>query len=277
MISGLFDDASAIRKVTAEPHTLLGGTAALLLQLAHPSVAAGVSEHSEFKQNPLLRLFSTLDYLGMVIFGTKEEAHRIAWHAMRAHDRVKGPGYSAHDADLLTWVFATLSEGSRDLQERLHGPLDPDLAEQYYRQTVSLATLLGAPREAIPEDRAAFRAYWHEQITTLHVSDVARQEAQAILYPRPLVLRLGAPLNRLITAGLLPEQIRRQYDLPWTPFRGRLFRALIATMSLGLRMTPAPIRRSSTRGLVALARRTRWKKYSAPAAKRGQGPVKGAV
>ncbi|OLT35160.1 hypothetical protein BJF79_06850 [Actinomadura sp. CNU-125] len=236
-----------------------------------------VSEHSEFKQDPLRRLFSTLDYLGRVIFGTEQEAHRIAWHAMRAHDRVKGPGYSAHDADLLTWVFATLSEGARDLQERLHGPLDPDLAERYYRQTVSLATLLGAPREAVPEDPAAFRVYWHEQITTLRVSAVARQEAQAILYPRPLVLRLAAPLNRLVTAGLLPEQIRRQYDLPWTPFRERLFRALIASTSLGLRMTPAPIRRLPTRGLVALARRTRWKKYSAPTAKRGHGRVEGAV
>ncbi len=271
MRAGLFTDTATIRRISAEPQTILGGAAALLLQLAHPNVARGVSEHSDFKDDPVKRLYSTLDYLGMVIFGTKEEAHRIAWHAMRAHDRVRGPGYSAHDAELLTWVFATLYQQGRDFHERLHGPLDTETAERLYQESVLLATLLGAPREAVPEDAEAFARYWDEQIATLKVSDVARREAQAILYPRQWSLRLGGPLNRLVTAGLLPEPIRRQYGLRWDPVRALLFRLLMSVMGVVLRAVPEKARHLPVRGLVRVARATRWNRYQ------GRRPVGSAA
>ncbi|MCD0449368.1 DUF2236 domain-containing protein [Actinocorallia sp. API 0066] len=262
MKPGLFEDTATIRRISAEPQGLLGGPAALLLQLAHPSVARGVADHSDFKDNPRQRLYSTLDYLTMVIFGTKEEAHRVAWNAMRAHDRVNGPGYSAHDAELLTWVFATLYQVARDLQERLHGPLDEATGERFYQESAALATLLGAPREALPDNAATFARYWDEQIAALTVSDVARGEARAILYPRQWSLRLGGPLTRLMTAGLLPEPIRRQYGLSWTASDARRFRLVIAAMGVVLRITPGPVRRLPARLAVPVARRTRWKRYT---------------
>ncbi|GAB2855698.1 oxygenase MpaB family protein [Actinocorallia aurea] len=271
MRTGLFEDTATIRRITAEPQTVLGGASALLLQLAHPNVARGVAEHSDFKDNPRVRLYSTLDYLGMVVFGTKEEAHRIAWHAMRAHDRVQGPGYSAHDAELLTWVFATLYHQARDFHERLHGPLDPATAERLYQESVSLATLLGAPREAVPEDAEAFARYWAEQIASLQVGDVARGEAQAVLYPRQWSLRPAAPLNRLITAGLLPEPIRRQYGLRWSPAHALAFRLLVSALGAVLRLVPEQVRHLPVRGLVRVARRTRWQRYQ------GRRPVASAA
>lgn len=36
---------------------------ALLLQVAHPTVGAGVAEHSNYAQDPFGRLIRTLDYL----------------------------------------------------------------------------------------------------------------------------------------------------------------------------------------------------------------------
>lgn len=261
MKTGLFEDSATIRRITAEPQTVLGGTSALLLQLAHPNVARGVSEHSDFKDDPVKRLYSTLDYLGMVIFGTKEEAHRIAWYAMRAHDRVRGPGYSAHDPELITWVFATLYRQARDFHERLHGPLDAATAERLYQESVTLATLLGAPREAVPADAEAFARYWDEQISSLRVSDVARLEAQAVLHPKRWTLRPGGPLNRLVTAGLLPEPVRRQYGLPWGPVRALLFGLLIRLMGAVLRVVPERARHLPVHALVRVARRTRWNRY----------------
>lgn len=270
MRPGLYDDTTAIRRVTGEPYMLAGGTAALLLQLAHPKVAQGVAEHSDFKSDVLPRLLSTLDYLTMVVFGTKDEAHRIAWHAMRAHDRVHGDGYSAHDHDLLTWVFATLSMGGLDLNERVFGPLDPDTAARYFHESVHLATLLGAPREALPADYPAFRHYWHQMIDSLEVSDVARGEARAILYPSQPYLRPLAPLNRVLTAGLLPPPIRRQYGLRWTPGRARLFAFVMGSGAVAMRITPRSVRQLPLRVSVRVARRTRWPKYQLPDGRGGR-------
>ncbi|MDP9398691.1 MAG: oxygenase MpaB family protein, partial [Actinomycetota bacterium] len=58
---GLFGPASTAWSVLRERVVLLGGPAALLLQVAHPLVAAGVAEHSDFRADPLHRLRATLD------------------------------------------------------------------------------------------------------------------------------------------------------------------------------------------------------------------------
>lgn len=268
MAAGLYDDGSAMWQVAGQPYPAMGGPAALMLQLAHPKVAQGVADHSEFKDNPLARLFSTLDYLAMVVFGTKQEAHRVAWQAMRAHDRVNGPGYSAHDHDLLVWVYATLFEGARDIYERLHGEMAPDLAERYYQESVHLATLLGAPREAMPADLATFRGYWTEMVNSLEVSDVAHGEVRAILYPKSWLFRPSAPLYRFLTAGLLPPHIRDQYGLPWSSARARLFQLIILTLSVPARLTPRAARRLAIKMGVPVLRRTRWRKYQAPVSAR---------
>lgn len=47
----------------------LGGLSALLLQLAHPLVAAGVAEHSSFRVDPVQRLMLTLEMLLVTTFG----------------------------------------------------------------------------------------------------------------------------------------------------------------------------------------------------------------
>lgn len=266
MRDGLFEKDAAIRELAAEPFPILGGGTALLLQLAHPKVALGVAEHSGFQASPFPRLLSTLDYLGMVVFGTRDDAHRVAWSAMRRHDAVRGDGYSAHDPELLLWVQATLFQISKQLHERFLGPLEPEKAEEYYQQMAQLAVLLGAPREALPDDAAAFDAYWTTMVTTLEVSDAAREQARAVLFPA--VFRwLAWPamvVFRLTTTGLLPDPIRRQYGLAWTPRRERLFLLLMTVIGFIMRLVPGPIRRLPVRLSLPLVRRFRWRRYRRP-------------
>ncbi|GAB3681625.1 oxygenase MpaB family protein [Actinocorallia lasiicapitis] len=270
MKPGFFDDASAIRDIGSEPFAILGGGPALLLQLAHPSVAQGVAEHSGFRSSPFPRLFSTLDYLAMVVWGTKEEAHRVAWAAMRRHDAVRGPGYSAHDPALLLWVQATLFQLSKELYERMFGPLAPERAEEYYQQSVVLAELLGAPREALPADARAFAAYWSEMVATLQVSDTAREQARDVLYPPTLrwLLYPAMVVFRLVTAGLLPAPIREQYGLPWNRRRDLVFRWLLWNVRLVMNLTPRPLRKLPARLGVPVARRLRWPRYQRAAVRR---------
>lgn len=269
---GYFGRGAAIREVGAEPFALLGGGPALLLQLAHPKVARGVAEHSGFQASPFPRLFSTLDYLTMVVFGTREEAQRVAWSAMRAHDVVNGgaqsdgDAYSAHDPELLLWVQATLFQVSRELYERILGPLDEVKSEEYYQQSVLLAELLGAPREALPEDAAAFDAYWTEMVNTLEVSPEGREQALAVMHPSVMRWALfpAMAMFRLVTTGLLPEPIRVQYGFPWTPRREAAFRCVLGAVTVSMRLTPGFVRRMPSHAAVPFARRLRWRRYHRP-------------
>src|SRR5688572_14503814 len=69
-----FGPGSLLRKVAGESAGVLGGGRALLLQLAHPLVAAGVADHSNFRADPLARLERTLESMLSIVFGQRHEA-----------------------------------------------------------------------------------------------------------------------------------------------------------------------------------------------------------
>src|SRR5207245_7025140 len=118
-----FPADSMLRRVGAGSIGLLGGGRALLLQLAHPLVAAGVHDHSDFRRDPLGRLQHTLEMMGSII--TAEDAETQAAALRRFHDvhaRIKGhlpeavgalarnTQYSGHDPHLKLWVHATFMD-----------------------------------------------------------------------------------------------------------------------------------------------------------------------
>jgi uncharacterized protein (DUF2236 family) len=65
----VFPPGALIRRVNEEPVILLGAGRALLLQLAHPAVAAGVDEHSDFQHDPFKRLQGTLQAMYAMVWG----------------------------------------------------------------------------------------------------------------------------------------------------------------------------------------------------------------
>src|SRR5262249_32614605 len=118
---GYFAPESVIRRVGNSPLTpLLGGGSAVLLQVAHPLVAVGVVEHSDYHNDLWSRLLGTLRALYLITYGTREEADRAGAIVQAVHTRVRGttasqfgvfpPGtsYSASDPGLMLWVHATL-------------------------------------------------------------------------------------------------------------------------------------------------------------------------
>src|SRR4051812_50221633 len=105
---GLFPSGSVIRRVYSDSVVLLGAGTALLLQLAHPSIAQGVHDHSNYEDRPLDRLFGTLYATNAVVFGSRADAEHIGTAIGRVHSKVAGAGYSAADPALLCWVNATL-------------------------------------------------------------------------------------------------------------------------------------------------------------------------
>jgi uncharacterized protein (DUF2236 family) len=76
-----------------------------------------------------------------------------------------------------------------------------------------------------PADRAAFRTYWDGCLQRLQADEVSVRVARELLYPPDPQLwqRLVMPLARFITVGLLPDQLRQGFGLPWSERHRRWF------------------------------------------------------
>src|SRR5919106_1408557 len=87
---GYFDPQGVAWRVGRELALLLGGGRALLLQVAHPLVAAGVAEHSGYRENPWRRLEGTMNAVWAIVFGTRADADRTARRVRAMHSKVEG-------------------------------------------------------------------------------------------------------------------------------------------------------------------------------------------
>ena len=210
---------------------------AILLQLAHPAIAAGVDGHSGFRGsllNGLRRGRSTVRAMLAFTFGDREQMVATAAGINALHDRVRGRGgestgaaYSAHDPDLQRWVHATLVESVLLSYERLVGPLTRAERDQYCAEQAALVEpLFGMPAGWLPRHAADLDAYMRDMHAsgTLVVTDTNRALARAVLYPPRWYLAWPAfRATQLLTIGSLPPSIRQAYGFDW---RARDERAL---------------------------------------------------
>lgn len=230
---GYFAPKSVIRRLGNSPVTpFLGGGAAVLLQVAHPLVAAGVAEHSGYDRDLWRRLVRTLRALYLITFGTTAEADQAGAAVQAVHAHIHGTidaplgsfpagsTYSATDPELMLWVHATLVASSLEAYSRFVRPLTSPERERYYREMAVVAEVMGTPASVLPASYAEFREYYSAQLAgpPIAVTPPARRIAEVILAtPLPAPLRVLAPAHRLATARLLPPRLREEYGLRWTP------------------------------------------------------------
>jgi uncharacterized protein (DUF2236 family) len=236
---------TSFEEYAADGVLVLGGAAAILLQIGDPVVARGVALHSDFARRPMARLRSTLRYVYAVGLGSDQQSRLAAGAVNRAHARVTG----ARDAHRQLWVAATLHQVGVAVHEQVVGPLNPDVADEIYAASERLGTMLQLPPGAWPADRAAFAAYWAEAVADLEIGDDARAVARALLHNRaiPWWTRPAMPLVRVVTSGLLPGSVREAYGLPWHP---RRYRAAIGLVRVLRRVTPRRLRELPSRRLL---------------------------
>lgn len=242
---GLFRDDDLIRVIGREGLLIAAGGAASLLQTAHPKVAQGVYDHSYSAEDPLGRLRGTMQWVYTVAFGSRTEAERLSGVVRRMHDRVTGPGYAAGEPELQAWVAATLFATAVEAYELVFRRLSADELTAYYEQTKIFATILGCPPEIMPATYADFRTYYADMIDSLRITDASRAIAHQVLHPKLPGGRLNEPALaaiRLITAGLMPEPIRRQYGWRWNRARRARFRLLMASLRLVYPRLPMRVR-----------------------------------
>lgn len=251
---GLFGPKSVTWRVNRESVLLLGGGRALLLQVAHPSVGAGVAQHSRYREDPWGRLTRTLEVTRRIVFGDTDEAELAAQRLHDVHAHVHGTieegshagePYDATDPDLLLWVWATLVESALLVYTRYVGPLKVADVEAYYEEQKRFLAACGAPAAHAPETFAQFMHWYDETVEhVLEVTPAAQDVAEAILRPRrlPLPLRPLYDALNLATVGLLPPTLREQYGLSWGVQRERLLGAQTSLVRRLMPLVPALVR-----------------------------------
>jgi len=242
---GLFGPHSILWRVNRESAVTLAGTCAILMQFAHPKVAAGVRDHSRYQVDAVGRLRRTLDLTLAIVFGPRPAALEAVRAINTRHRSVRGPGYSATDPDLLLWVHATLVFSAIRGYRALVGPLSDAEADQYYQDTKEIGVLLGIPREIYPERMDAFEAYLQGMIDSREVAvgTEARRMADLVLRPsfRGVPRLAFAPLS-VITAGLLPPALREGYGLKWGRPQRAAFAACRTALPRVVAMAPGAVR-----------------------------------
>jgi uncharacterized protein (DUF2236 family) len=216
---GAYGPDSVAWQVNREATLLLAAAPrALLLQLAHPLVAEGVAQHSNFRADPLARLEGTLHSYMRLVYGTESEARAEIRRLARLHERVRGPvrdavaamlgraEYDARQADLSLWVHATLVDSTMAAYEAWVEPLRDEPAARFYEETRPIGLAFGIPDDLLPGDLPAFRTYFDSMIGPggpVRVTPTARELVSGVLHPR-----LGTML--------LPDRTSR----PWASTAG---------------------------------------------------------
>lgn len=232
-IEGLFGPASEIWRVNRERVVLLGGPAAAVLQVAHPQVARGVANHSQFRHDPIGRLSRTLDAMYAVAFGDREAVEAVRRGVAAMHAKVRGPGYSAFDPGAQLWVMATLIMGSVQMFQRFVGTLTASELDAFLAENARTGKVFGLDPNHLPQPWAAFEKYYQSMVHggELGSDPLCAEMAHEVLHPRtPVGMRVLSPVFQALASELLPEDLIVRLRLGSSALRRPVWGALDALL-----------------------------------------------
>ncbi|WP_322871892.1 oxygenase MpaB family protein [Streptomyces goshikiensis] len=231
----------------------------LVLQTAHPAVAAGTARYSTYRAHPWRRIEHTMDSGSRLFFAGPEERRREIARLERAHRRIRGTDdagrpYTAEDPEVRAWVMLTLYEAMTAMRELSGDPLEPADLDALYAEFKEVCAALGIPDEVLPATAADVPAYVDRTVReVLECGDQVRYLLFEMLREAPAPRRLGRlrpawPLLRAVAASVLtsltvadlPRAWHERFAMP----RTRTAAALSWTLHRGMRqvMTRLPDR-----------------------------------
>ncbi|RYD88088.1 MAG: DUF2236 domain-containing protein [Sphingomonadales bacterium] len=217
---GLFGPQAVCWRVHGDVVTMMvGGVSALLLQMLHPAVLAGVWDHSAFRQDMLGRLRRTARFIAVTGYDSREAAEAAIEKVREVHTRVKGvlpdgTPYAADEPRLLAWVHVTEAVCFLDAWIRYAEPRMP-LADQdrYFAEFAIIAEALGA--DPVPRTRAEAEALIQSMRGEL-MSDARTREVARLVLAQPAPSLAMKPFQTMIFAAavdLLPAWAREMHGL----------------------------------------------------------------
>jgi uncharacterized protein (DUF2236 family) len=228
--------------VVGDTSVFVGGIRALLVQAAHPEVAAGVFEHSRYREDPLGRLSRTASYVTATSFGAMPEVEAAVARVRQRHQAIhglshRGQSYSASEPRLDAWVHNALTDSFLTAY-RFYGVRscsDVD-ADRYVDEQTRVGRLLGA--DPLPETA--------RQLTTWIVShpelgpSPGSEAAIHFLRRPPLSWPVRSAYSLLFRAAVatLPERIRFILGLRPRPGDIAVGRSAVVALRQALRASP---------------------------------------
>lgn len=271
MSQRIFPDADEISRLVPVPGSLtwrVAGDArlmaasayALILQVAHPTIANGVREHSNYAQDPWGRLLRTLDYVNLTVYGGPEAAAATGRRLREMHKRIRGTApdgtkYSALEPEAYAWVHATLADAIVVGHERFGNPMRLEEIERLWVEWRRLGRVAGVREGDLPDDWAGYLEYRDRMIAErLEPSDVVDGVLTTLGKPlRPPLPVLNDPAwkvvrlpivraFRLATVGLMAPELRAKLGLQWTRSKELELRAVGAAARASGPLLPQRLR-----------------------------------
>ncbi|MFW6050892.1 MAG: oxygenase MpaB family protein [Myxococcota bacterium] len=253
---GIHGPGSMSWRLSRESVLFLGGGRAALLQLAHPYVAHAVDQHSQTRKDPAGRFQRTFEHVYAMVFGDLPHAFESARRVHRIHTHITGPideavgpyahghRYEANDEQALLWVFATLTETSMLVYDRVVKPLSDAERGRYYEESKRFAWLFGIPDRVLPADHLAFARYCDAMYAsdTLTVGRPAADIGRFLMAAPTPALEPAMRWYRIMTAGFLPPRLAEAYGLPFGRAERRVFDASLALIRRTYPLLPRRLR-----------------------------------
>lgn len=213
----LFEPDSVSWRVMKNPVALVvGGFAAVILELAEPRVRTGVWEHTTFRTDPVTRIRRTGYAACVTIYGPADIARGMIAGVVRAHDRVEGrtpagAPYRANDTELLTWVHATAAFGFVEAYSRYVRQLSAEETDRFYAEGAPAAALYGADKP--PQSRAELEAIFAAMAPKLEPSDILFEFFSIIRTAPLLPLKAVQRLMLRAAVSMTPDWARETLGL----------------------------------------------------------------
>jgi uncharacterized protein (DUF2236 family) len=232
----------------------------ILLQVAHPTVGAGVAEHSGFKTDPWGRLLRTLDYSYALTYGGPRMAWEVgrrvrAFHASIRGVRPDGERYHALEPAAYAWVHATLADAIVRGHQVFGCQMKRSEIDEFWIQWKRQGRLVGVREQDLPESWREFRTYFDDIVESeLGDNEAVRDVLAALSDPaRPPLPLLGERAWRiarlpavhstaLATIGFLPPRLRKRFGVEWGAGDERRFRLLAAASRAATPLMPGRLR-----------------------------------
>jgi len=220
---------------------MVGGIAALLLQMLHPAALAGVWDHSDFEADMLGRLRRTARFIAITTYADRAAAEALIARVNAIHERVDGTlpdgnPYSARDPATLAFVHVAgelsfLNAYIRFVEPRMTNA-DQDI---YFAQVAGIAVALGA--DPVPRTRGQAEAIL-ASFRPMLCADERSGRVRDLILGAPVQHPSAAPLQAMLMQAaidLLPSYARSMHGLAPSRFSRPALHVATAGMARTLR------------------------------------------
>ena len=242
---------------------------AFVLQVAHPVINAGVSEHSVYKTDPWGRAKRSTEQLWPIVYARPQKAIEMGIKLRELHRSIKGVDkagnkYFALDPEAYGWVHITGYDATIRMHERLGRSPTTEQRRAMYAEWRQLGKMMGIRDQDLPATESEYWDYFYGMIRDkLEMTEVASDllsESHYLEIPKPpnsrmpdsvwrMILAVMGPFMRFNLRATLPQPFREKFAVPWTQRDERLFRLWCRVYRVLHALTPRKLR------LIPLARK----------------------